>query len=174
MADEQKHPGGRPLKFETAQELDQKIDEYLADRAPHVVKIMVKKMKLDGGHYWAEDEAMSDQQPVNIASLAFFLGTDRRTLLNYKKRDEFFPSIQRALAACEAYAADMLASPFANGMKFNLQNNHGWEDRVIRENEGGLFKDDRVKVEIVEPKQAEAHGGEDTTEPDAASSADTA
>lgn len=159
------HPGGRPLKFQSVEELDQKIDEYFESRAPHVVKMMVKRLKADGTHYWAEDEDMSPQLPVHISGLAVFLGTTRKTLLNYKAREEFLPSIEYALARCEEYAADMLSSPYANGMKFNLQNNHGWEDRSIRENEGGFFDTGKLKVEVVKAPDNSETADADPTPP---------
>ena len=35
---------GRPLLFQSVEELDQKINEYFESRSPHVVKVMVKKL----------------------------------------------------------------------------------------------------------------------------------
>jgi hypothetical protein len=60
---------------------------------------------------------------VTVAGAALALGTNRRTLLDYKEREEFLPSIDRLLAACEAYTESMLYTPAANGAKFSLANN---------------------------------------------------
>src|SRR5664279_315380 len=161
---------GRPLMFRSVEELDQKINEYFESRAPHVVKVMVKKLKADGGSYWAEDEQMSNQRPVTITGLAVYLGTSRRVLLAYKDREEYLPSIEWALARCEEFGESQLFEGNANGAKFSLQNNYGWVDKQIQEHEGGFFNaPHRLEVEIVNPEVPAED--ETQTEPDAEPSA---
>ena len=119
----------------------------------NVVKVMVKKLKADGGSYWAEDEQMSVQRPVTIAGLAVYLGTSRRVLLAYKDREEFLPSIERSLARCEEFGENQLFEGNANGAKFNLTNNYGWVEKTVQEHEGGFFgAGGRLEVEIVNPE----------------------
>jgi hypothetical protein len=55
MEESQNNKVGRPLMFQSVEELDQKINEYFESRAPHVVKRLIKRTKADGGSYWAED-----------------------------------------------------------------------------------------------------------------------
>jgi len=144
---------GRPLLFKSVEELDQRINEYFESRAPHVVKRLVKRTKSDGGSFWAEDEVMSEQRPVTITGLAVYLRTSRRVLLAYKEREEFLPSIERALARCEEYGETQLYEGNANGAKFSLQNNYGWVEKIVQEHEGGFFDHPhRVEVEIVNPE----------------------
>lgn len=155
MAEQQNDtkPFGRPLKFETVEQLDRAIDAYLGECAPHVVKVLVKKQKADGGHYWAEDEEMSDQRPITITGAAMALGTIRRTLLGYKERPDFLPSIERLLSACERYAEEQLFNgSAANGAKFNLTNNYGWVDKQAIDHGGeiGLFGTDTLKIRTVD------------------------
>lgn len=157
---------GRPLLFQSVEELDQKINEYFESRAPHVVKKLVKRTKADGGSYWAEDEVMSDQRPVTITGLAVYLGTTRKTLLGYKEREEFLPSIASALARCEEYGESQLYEGNANGAKFSLQNNYGWVDKQIQEHEGGFFgAGGRLEVQIINP-EIPANEPEVGTQPD--------
>jgi hypothetical protein len=127
-------PFGRPLKFKTVAELDTAIDAYLGDCAPHIMKTQVRRTKLDGGGYWAEDEVISEQKPVTVSGAAYAMGTNRRTLLDYKERSDFLPSIQRLLDACEAYTESQLFTNAANGAKFSLINNfkgkhQDWSDK---------------------------------------------
>jgi hypothetical protein len=61
---------------------------------------------------------------------------DRRTLLDYKEREEFLPSVERLLAVCEVYTESMLYTPAANGAKFSLANNfkgsyQSWSERQV-------------------------------------------
>lgn len=118
-----KRPIGRPLAFGTVEELDAAIDAYLGDCSPHKSKRQVLREKEDGTTYWAVAEYMTDQKPVTVAGAALALGVNRRTLLEYKERPDFFPSVERLLAACEAYTESMLYTPAANGAKFSLANN---------------------------------------------------
>ena len=113
--DAPKNVGGRPLKFETVEDLDAAIDAYLGDCAPHIVKTKVRMTKVDGTAYWAEDEVFSEQKPLSVSGAAFAMGTNRQTLLDYKERAEYTDSIRRLLAACEAYTESMLYTNAANG-----------------------------------------------------------
>jgi hypothetical protein len=149
-------PVGRPLLFESVEELDRKIDEYINSCAPQIVKTQVKRMKADGTEYWAESETIRDQQPLTVSGLAYHLGCDRKTLLNYKERPEFFPSIERALTACEKYAESQLfIGKNANGASFALKNNYGWEDKSTHEvdGKGGFFNAPKLVIEVIRPKQ---------------------
>lgn len=92
--------------------------------------------KDDGTHYWAMVDYMTAQKPITVSGAALALGTNRRTLLDYKQRPEFLPSIERLLAACEAYTESMLYSNAANGAKFSLINNfqgkhQEWADKQV-------------------------------------------
>jgi hypothetical protein len=103
---------GRPLKFQSVEELQQKIDEYF--------ELCDEKGK-----------------PYTISGLAYFLGTNRQTLLNYEERSEFFDTITRAKAKIEAFVEESLWQPkIATGVMFNLKNNFGWQDKQNLEHSG--------------------------------------
>jgi len=106
---EEKHTVGRPLKFKTVEELQDKIEEY-------------KKWVID------------NEKPLTIERLACFLGCDRETLLNYEKlegREKFFGTIKAIKSFILADKSERLNSPEGNkaGVIFDLKNNHGFKDR---------------------------------------------
>lgn len=102
---------GRPLKFKSAEELQEKIDAYFADMATP---------RYAGDNVWFE--------PITITGLALALGTTRELLCNYEERDEFHDTIKQAKLRCENYAEKHLfngKSP--TGAIFALKN-YGWRD----------------------------------------------
>lgn len=129
------HAGGRPLKYETAVQLDMAIQLYFDRCDPHIESHMVATgINTNGKTMFDTREILTDQKPYTMAGLARAIGLDRKTLLNYEKRDEFFPSLQAAKDRCEEYAESQLFSPYSNGAKFNLINNYrgkhqDWADK---------------------------------------------
>ena len=92
--------GGRPLKFQSVSQLEEKIKDYFT---------------------WAEDR----NTPLTIERLAVFLDTDRKTLLNYENKDEFFHTVKKAKQIIYASKAEMLNTKDGNtaGIIFDLVNN---------------------------------------------------
>ncbi len=128
----QKHAGGRPLLFATVDELDMAIQKYFDAQDPHVETHMIATGHTAKGETMFEDrKVLTDQKPYTMHGLARALGIDRKTLLNYKNRDEYFPSIQAALDRCAEYAEQALYTNASNGAKFVLTNNHGWTDKQV-------------------------------------------
>lgn len=129
----QKHPGGRPLKFKTVEELDDASQHYFDMPDPRVVHYQAEAGRKENGEtIWETRTKYSDQKPYTSYGLARALGVDRKTLLNYKKRDEYFPSVQGALDRIAEYAESQLYGPYANGAKFSLANNFKsdeWTDK---------------------------------------------
>ncbi|WP_313798808.1 terminase small subunit [Cytobacillus sp.] len=111
----------KPLKFKSPEELSERISEYFfhCDRN---MKVMFNK---DG-----EPIEVPDPKPYTISGLAYFLGTNRQTLLNYEERDEYFDTIRAAKAKIEAFVEESLWKPkIAQGVVFNLKNNFGWKEQ---------------------------------------------
>lgn len=128
---EQQRSVGRPMVFQTVEELDKKIDQYFQSRDAYIAKTQRKVLKSDGSIFWQDDEELMPARPKTMAGLAHALDVDRKTLLNYKSRPEFFPSIARALAQCEEYAEEQLfVGRNAHGAQFALKNNYGWHDET--------------------------------------------
>lgn len=96
------HAGGRPLKFKDVEELQTRIDEFFE----------------------------SDEQPL-ITSLALWLDTDRKVLIDYEERPEFSNTIKKAKLRCEQYVEQkLMGTGNATGAIFNLKNNYGWVDKT--------------------------------------------
>lgn len=106
-----KHPGGRPLKFKTPEELENAVNQYFA-------------------------ECEVKEKPKTMSGLALALGIDRRTLVNYSEKDEYFPTIKSARQTVEQQNEEMLVSGkgSATGIIFNMKNNFGWVDKTEQEN----------------------------------------
>src|SRR3954464_12453174 len=107
--------GGRPLKFKTVEDLERAIAKYFKQCDPHweyktdwvLARDHEGKLLLDehGQHYHEKLKVrrLTEQQPYTMSGLALALNVDRKTLLNYKKRTKFFPTIKAALTRCEAF-----------------------------------------------------------------------
>ena len=97
---------GRPKLFKTPEELEEKINTYF---------------------YQCKEE----ERPYTMSGLAFALGIDRKTLINYGKDEEFFHTIKRARDFVEQYVEERLLtqSGVTTGVIFNLKNNFDWKDK---------------------------------------------
>lgn len=95
------NPVGRPLKFQTKEELDQKIDEYFE---------------------------VTPKEEWTWTGLALHLDTSRTTLLSYQDRPEFIDSIKKGLEKVEnSYELD-LKKHGRTGTIFALKN-FNWKDK---------------------------------------------
>jgi hypothetical protein len=81
-----KHAGGRPLLYNTEQELQEAIDKYF-DYCENNESIIIKN-----------GETIKTKNPLIpcIAGLAYYLGVDRQTIYNYEKKEKFFGTIKKA------------------------------------------------------------------------------
>lgn len=92
---------GRPLLFETPEQLKSRVDEYFAST-----------------------------ERLTLAGLAEFLDVDRQTLYNYKERPEFFDIIKKATEKVEAkYEERLVYEGQPTGVIFALKN-MGWKDKT--------------------------------------------
>lgn len=116
----QKAHVGRPLKFKTAKELQDKIDEYF-EWADARIRTTVDKDGNEKTYNWPA--------PYTISGLAYFLDIDRKTLLNYTNKEPFFPTIARARARIEQDLETRLyESRTPQGVMFGMKNNFAWVD----------------------------------------------
>lgn len=111
-------PFGRPPKYQNADEFAELVARYF-------------------------DECATLRDVPTISGLAVYLDCDRKTLLSYKKRDDFLPSIKMALARCEAVIESraLMGGLNATMSIFTLKNNYGWVDKTEVDN----------KHEVVQP-----------------------
>lgn len=99
---EDKPSRGRPLKFQSVDDLQAKIDAFFG-------------------------ECDASKEPYTITGLALALGTSRQCLINYEDRPEFFDAIKTAKDRVENYAEKRLFTGQPTGPIFALKN-FGWKD----------------------------------------------
>lgn len=136
---------GRPLKFNSVDELQKKIDAYFAECDPHVVETEQwevertpdgKKVKDENGYdklKLIKRKRMTEQIPYTVTGLALALDTSRETLTDYEDKEEFSDTIKRAKDRIQNYLELNLNSPSPTGTIFNLKNNYGWKDKTESE-----------------------------------------
>ncbi len=108
-------PGGRPLIYNSVEELEPLIEDYF------------KSVRYES------EEGKVSYRP-GMAGLAYALGIDRKTLTNYSHKEEFFPAIKRARDRVEVALEANLYNNSVTGTIFNLKNNFGWVDKYENEN----------------------------------------
>jgi hypothetical protein len=153
-----KHPGGRPLLFETPELLQEKIQEYFDSCTPHPEeytayeyhKTTEKKRVFDkkSGKFVLKDVEVDDytrppyeikrwrvSSPVTptITGLAVHLNTSRLTLINYEMKEEFINTVKAAKDTIELHWEKMLEGSNVTGVIFNLKNNYKWQDKHEQE-----------------------------------------
>lgn len=117
----------RPPKFESADEMQKKIDAYFKACEGHT--------PFDQNGNPIRDKKgvtiIVDAHPPTVTGLALALGfATRKSLLDYQARNkEFLNTIQRAKLRVEQYAEERLFDrDGVNGAKFSLQHNFGWRE----------------------------------------------
>lgn len=119
--------GGRPLKFESVEELQSKIDEYF---------------EITPKEEWA------------ITGLAVHLDTSRVTLMDYQERPEFFNAIKRGKDKVEQ-AYELRGIKRGNAFDIFGLKNFGWTDKTESEvyGKGGGAIEQSLKVEFINGKR---------------------
>ena len=95
-------------------------------------------------------ECDEKEKPYTMSGLAYALDMDRKSLLNYSKDEQFFPTIKKAKEKVEQQLEENALSGKANATFtiFNLKNNYGWKDQVEVKNEHEITKVDELLQEI--------------------------
>lgn len=106
MGNKKKGPGGRPLLFNNCLDLDAAIELFF-------------------------EECEEKEWVPTVTGLAVALNTNRWTINNYSKRDEFFTPVNRARIRIEMYVEQQLfAGKSPKGAMFNLSNNFSdWKEK---------------------------------------------
>lgn len=100
------NPVGHPPKFTSAEDLQAAIDAYF-------------------------DKCDEKHEPYTMSGLAYDLDMDRKTLLNYSKKDEFFHTVKKARNKVEVSVEKLMlkSSGVVAGVIFNAKNNFDWKDK---------------------------------------------
>jgi hypothetical protein len=114
---------GRPLIFKSVKDIEDKIEEYFNYCDNRLVQGYDNKTN--------EQFAYISPEPYTMSGLAYYLGIDRRTLLNYSNKDEYFPTIKKARDRVEMDIDRRLndKNAFTPGLIFNLINNFDWKQK---------------------------------------------
>ena len=124
-----KHPGGRPMKYKTKEDLQKAIYDYFNE-----CKTNTKEVQLKDGPI-----TISSPRVPTIAGLAYAIGVDRQTVYNYEKNQEFFDIIKTArdyiMAQIESAAIN---DDVNNGPIIFVMKNYGYSDKQEIEHSGGL------------------------------------
>lgn len=119
---------GRPPKYKSKEEIEEKIDAYFKECAGEILKDDDGKPVLNK----YGDPVYIHQRPPTVTGLALALGfTTRLSLLNYQGKKEFANTITRAKTMIEAYTEERLFDrDGSHGAQFSLRNNfNGWNDQ---------------------------------------------
>jgi hypothetical protein len=116
---------GRPLIFQSPDELKTAIDLYFAE----------------------------DERPT-LAGLAYALNISRQTLYNYAEKDEFFDIIKKARERVEAkYENRLIYENNPTGVIFALKN-MGWKDRnevAPVDPDGNALQFQPITINVIKP-----------------------
>ena len=120
-------PAGRPRKYETPEELENKIDEYFESGCT-VKEVIITNQK-----------SKTVKTPT-ISGLAIYLGFEsRQALYDIEKNKEFSYTIKRARTRMEMHYEELLQSGVTTGAIFALKN-FGWTDKQVVEHQGNEDK----------------------------------
>ena len=136
---------GRPPKFKSKEEMQQKIDEYFKECEGQILRDADGNPEFDKhGH-----PIIVGVKPLTITGLAVALGfSSRQSLLNYQCKKEFLDTITRARTRVEQYVEESLFyKDSANGAKFSLANNfEGWKEK--KQVEAEVNSEVEINVEL--------------------------
>lgn len=119
-----KHAGGRPPLYKTAKELESNIDDYFDYCDNRTKSVYVKDL--------GDNIEIASPAPYALSGLAYYLHMDRKTLLNYSKKEQFFPTIKAARDRVEMDIESRMndKETFTPGLIFNAKNNFDWRDKT--------------------------------------------
>ena len=148
--DAMSRPVGRPPKYKSVEEIEQKIEAYFKSCEGEPLKDRDGTVLTD--KYGAP--IIVGKRPPTVTGLALALGfASRQALLNYQGRKQFNDTITRAKTYVEQYAEEGLFDrEGVQGAKFSLVNNFkGWSEKPESESDAELLQ-----------KAAELLGGVDS------------
>ena len=98
---------GRPRAFNSVEELESKINDYF-------------------------EYCNKEKKPYTMSGLAYYLDVDRKTIVNYTKDEEYFPTIKKARDRVQMQLEENALMNISNSTFtiFNLKNNFDWKDKI--------------------------------------------
>lgn len=125
-----KHPGGRPPKYSSVDEIQAAIDAYFTECEGVPLQDADGNPVMYKGH-----PVIVGAKPPTVTGLALALGfATRKSLMEYQGKKEFVNTIMRAKSRCEAYAEERLYDKSGTtGAQFSLRCNFGWSDATDKD-----------------------------------------
>ena len=98
---------GRPKAFNSVEELESKINNYF-------------------------EYCNKENKPYTMSGLAYYLDVDRKTIVNYTKDEDYFPTIKKARDRVQMQLEEnaLLNKGNPTFTIFNLKNNFDWKDKI--------------------------------------------
>lgn len=154
MATPTGNPVGRPLAFKTLEELEKVIEEYFDYCDNRTKKMWIEKTQTE--------IMVSDPAPYTMSGLARRIGIDRRTLVNYSHKEEFFPTIRDARERVhEDVETRLMGTRNERGAKFSLTNNFDWKEKIEQDiTSGGQV----VGFNFMPPEKPKEDGTDNTND----------
>lgn len=135
---------GRPLMYETPEEMQEAIDEYFNSKKPEFMCNDIKGYPI------------YKLNPPTLTGLSLHLGfASRQSYYDYENRKDFSYTMKRARLYCENYIEEALYSgdiPPSAGI-FALKN-FGWSDKQEVEHSGNLPL--QIIIQGVEPENTDS------------------
>lgn len=145
------NPVGRPPKFKSAAEIQEKIDEYFNS-------CKGEPLMVDGVPFLDKNgfPVLINERPPTVTGLALALGFhSRQSLLNYQAKKEFMDTITRAKMRVEEYCETRLFDRDGQrGAEFNLRYNFRW----AQEEKAGGGDDDSAGGVVMIPEVGADNG----------------
>lgn len=147
-ANETKNVGGRPPKFTSARQLQDKCDRYFEYiRGEYHEEERIRTLKDGSTEPFTSRVYTRPPEPPTVTGLTLFLGfASKASLYNYKGRREYAAIIKRALMRIEHGYELALFGQWRAGAVFALKN-MGWSDR--QQHEIGGTNGEPIKIEQV-------------------------
>lgn len=145
---------GRPPKYKSKEEIEEKIDAYFKQCEGEVLK------DNNGNTVFNKfgNPVIINQRPPTVTGLALALGfSTRLSLLNYQGKKEFMNTITRAKTMIEAYAEERLFDrDGTSGAQFSLRNDFkGWTEKTELDEE-----EQQARIEQIRANTARMSGGD--------------
>ena len=137
MAKKKENKGGRPPKYKTAQELEDKILEYF-DKGVAIREVITGP---------PNNREVSHIRVPTITGLVLYCGfCDRASFYDQEKRsDEFSHTIKNARTRIENEYEEILQTVGGSGAIFALKN-FGWKDKTEHELSGQITVMEKIKI----------------------------
>lgn len=133
---------GHPKKFDSAEEIQQKTEEYF-------------------------DKCAEEETPPTVTGLAMHLDTTRRTLLDYESGEydteekKYSHAIKKAKDKVQKRLEEELyRNGSVTGIIFNLKNNFGWADKQETDitSDGEQIKGNTIQLVEFDDDESESEG----------------